>query len=806
MSTEIAENEKKNNDDYYPVLPLRDAVIFPSTVIPLYIGRAKSVKSIELAVANEHSYVLLVTQNNPEIHSPSPEHLEKTSVLCNILQVLKLPDGTLHILVEGLYRTIIKKYKDTNACMYAYTEKCVEKNCDSDSREDNALINMALELFDQYCQFTKNMSECKPKSRTLGVVADTIITHVVLPINVKMQVLQMLDAKERIKKVITVVKNTIYELEIEKEIRDKFKLKVEQKQRAFYLVERLNTIKEELDQLDCGDNISEIKEFENKILKAKLPKAALDKALEELKRIQTASPSSAEASISHNYLDILLALPWHKRSKTKKNLAHVKNILDKNHYGMVKVKDRILEYVATQHKISKVQSTILCLYGPPGVGKTSLGKSIANAIGREFVRISLGGIRDEAEIRGHRKTYVGAMPGKILQAIKKTGTKNPVILLDEIDKMSHDYSGDPASALLEVLDPEQNAEFMDHYLEIGYDISEVIFIATSNTLNIPHALLDRLEILQLYGYTENEKLEIAKRHLVIKIKEEHGLKSKEFSIKTDAIVELIRYYTRESGVRALAQEIRKVARKSVRKLVEDTEIEKISITKSNLKEISGIQRYAFGEREQKNTVGAVTGLAYTEVGGELLTIESVLMHNSKGEIKYTGKLGDVMKESVQAAYSYIKSTCYKYSINPSFYNDCDIHLHIPEGAVPKDGPSAGIAISTSIVSLLTDIPINRFIAMTGEVTLRGNVLPIGGLKEKLLAAIRGSIKKVLIPTKNKKDLEELPAEINENLEIVLVSTVDEVISHALVAKPKAMKKETYYAMLDEYLIKKKQHG
>ncbi len=763
-----------------PVLPLRDIVVFPHMIVPLFVGREKSVRALE-AVTKEDKQILLVAQKNAAQDDPAPDDIYRIGTVSNILQLLKLPDGTVKVLVEGVRRARIVAFKGTEAYFEAFAEPLEDRY--GDARELEALSRTVVSQFEQYIKLNKkvapevlvSLNQIDDPSK----LADTVASHLGIKVADKQELLEALDVGERLERVFGFMEAEIGVLQVERRIRNRVKRQMEKTQREYYLNEQLKAIQKELGEGEDGKD--EIAELEAKIKKTRLSKEAREKALSELKKLRTMSPMSAEATVVRNYLDWLLAIPWKKRSKVKIDLAEAERILNADHYGLEKVKERILEYLAVQVRANKVRGPILCLVGPPGVGKTSLGKSIAKATGRNFVRMSLGGVRDEAEIRGHRRTYIGSMPGKIIQGMKKAKTSNPLFLLDEIDKLGADWRGDPSSALLEVLDPEQNATFNDHYLEVDYDLSDVMFITTANSLNMPQPLLDRMEIIRIPGYTEDEKVEIARRHLIPKQTEAHGLKPEEWSISEEALRDLIRYYTREAGVRNLEREIASLARKAIKEIV-GNKVKKVAITRKNLEKYAGVRRYRFGETEAEDMVGVVTGLAWTEVGGEILTIESVLMPG-KGNVKQTGKLGDVMQESVQAALSYVRSRSVTFGIKPTLFEKRDIHIHVPEGATPKDGPSAGIAMATSIVSVLTGIPVRKDIAMTGEITLRGRVLPIGGLKEKLLAALRAGIRTVFIPKENEKDLAEIPDQVRRHLNIVPVSHVDEVIGQALVRKP-----------------------
>ncbi len=763
-------------EQFYPVLPLRDIVVFPHMIVPLFVGREKSVHALEEVMRGDKR-IMLVAQKNPVDDDPGPNELYDIGTVASVLQLLKLPDGTVKVLVEGRERAAIVKMINSDNYLQATISPLEETH--GDETELKALTRSSVAQFEHYVKLNKKIGP-----EVLGTVtattdpsklADTIASHLALKISDKQDMLAQVSIHKRLEMILTAMENEIGVLQVEKKIRSRVKRQMEKTQREYYLNEQMKAIQRELGEGEEAKD--EATELEEKIVKTKLSKEAREKATAELKKLKTMSPMSAEATVVRNYLDWLLGLPWGKKSKVKKSLTEAETILDEDHYGLEKVKERIVEYLAVQSRAKKLKGPILCLVGPPGVGKTSLGKSIARATGREFLRFSLGGVRDEAEIRGHRRTYIGSMPGKIVQNLKKTGTSNPLFLLDEIDKMGQDFRGDPASALLEVLDPEQNNKFNDHYLEVDYDLSDIMFVTTANSLKLPQPLLDRMEIITLSGYTEDEKVEIAKRHLIKKVNENHGFKKGEWSVVDSALYDLVRYYTREAGVRSLERELAKLARKSLKLILQGKETS-VTITTDNLADFSGVRKFKFGESEAEDQIGSVTGLAWTEVGGELLTIESVIVPG-KGNIKTTGKLGDVMTESISAALSYVKSRSAAFGIRPTVFEKRDIHVHVPEGATPKDGPSAGIGMVTSIVSVLTGIPVRRDVAMTGEVTLRGRVLPIGGLKEKLLAALRGGITTVLIPAENEKDLVEIPANVKQGLTIIPVSTVDQVLSLAL---------------------------
>ena len=764
----------------HPILPLRDIVIFPHMIAPLFVGRSKSIKAIE-AVMEKNKEIILLTQKKPSIEDPSEKDLYKVGTTGNILQMLKLPDGTVKVLVEGVSRCIVKNIKISDS--YLSSNSVLLKSEEILIEQGNEVSSNLLGLFKKYAKLNGKVNteilSTISEIKDTNTLADTIINHLVFNIEEKQSFLEMIDPVKRVEKLISKINNEIEILSSERKIRSRVKTQMEKTQREYYLNEQLKAIQKELGSSEDGKN--EFDEIEDKINKGKLSKEAKDKALSELKKLKNMSPMSAEATVVRSYIDWLVSIPWTKTNKIKSDIQNARNILDNDHYGLDKVKDRIIEFLAVQKRTKEIKGPILCLVGPPGVGKTSLGKSIAIATGREYLRMALGGVRDEAEIRGHRRTYIGSLPGKIVHGMKKTSTINPLFLLDEIDKLGNDYRGDPSSALLEVLDPEQNKTFQDHYLEVDYDLSKVLFITTSNTLNMPQALLDRMEIIRLPGYTEDEKLEIAKRHLIKKQMNNCKLKKTEFTINEEALKLIIQSYTREAGVRNLEREIAKLTRKVVT-LIEKKEAKSISVNKDNIIEILGVPIYQRQEVEKDNLVGITTGLAWTEVGGELLSIEAVKVRG-KGKVTATGKLGDVMKESVQAAEFFIRSKALSYGLNPIDLEKSDIHVHVPEGATPKDGPSAGVAMVTSMVSALTDIKIISDVGMTGEITLRGRVLPIGGLKEKLLAAKRGGLKTVLIPIDNKKDLVEIPDNIKEGLNIITVDSIDQVIENALVQSP-----------------------
>ena len=763
----------------YPVLPLRDIVVFPHMIVPLFVGREKSVRALE-DVMKDDKQILLVTQKNAAQDDPTPADIYSVGTVGTVLQLLKLPDGTVKVLVEGGQRASITKFAENEDFFQAYADLVEEKV--GESQELEALGRAVVSQFEQYIKLNKKIPPEVLVSinqiEEAGKLADTVASHLALKIPEKQQLLECATVSERLERVYAFMEGEIGVLQVEKRIRNRVKRQMEKTQREYYLNEQLKAIQKELGETEDGRD--ESAELEEKINKTRFSKEAREKALAELKKLRSMSPMSAEATVVRNYLDWMLSIPWKKRTKVKKDLKLAQKVLDADHYGLEKVKERILEYLAVQNRMNKVKGPILCLVGPPGVGKTSLGKSIAKSTGRNFVRMSLGGVRDEAEVRGHRRTYIGSMPGKVIQGMKKAKSSNPLFLLDEIDKLGADWRGDPSSALLEVLDPEQNSTFNDHYLEVDYDLSDVMFVCTANTMRMPQPLLDRMEIIRVAGYTEDEKVEISKRHLIDKQIEANGLKKGEFVISDDALRDLIRYYTREAGVRSLEREIANLCRKAVKEiLMKGSAGAKVSITRRNLDKYAGVRRFHFGEAELEDLVGVTTGLAWTEVGGELLSIEAVTLPG-KGRVTTTGKLGDVMKESVQAAESYVKSRATAFGIKPPLFEKRDIHVHVPEGATPKDGPSAGVAMITSIVSVLTGIPVRKDVAMTGEITLRGRVLPIGGLKEKLLAALRGGLKHVLIPKDNEKDLADIPDNVKRGLEIIPVATVDDVLRHALV--------------------------
>ncbi|MCC5985937.1 MAG: endopeptidase La [Rhodobacteraceae bacterium] len=764
----------------YPVLPLRDMVVFPHMIVPLFVGREKSVRALEAVMAEEKE-ILLVSQRNHADEDPGPAAIYDVGVLANVLQLLKLPDGTVKVLVEGRSRVRITDYLDNPAHFEALVE--VLEETPGDTATLRALTRSVRVEFERYAKVRKNIPEealtaiadCDDPAR----LADLAAGHLGVEVDEKQKLLEQLVTAERLEGVYALMQSEMSVLQVERKIKTRVKSQMERTQREYYLNEQMKAIQKELGEGEDGQN--EIGELEERIAATKLSKEARTKAEGELKKLKSMSPMSAEATVVRNYLDWMLSLPWGKKSRVKKDLGRAQTILDADHYSLEKVKERIVEYLAVQSRSAKLKGPILCLVGPPGVGKTSLGRSLAKATGREFIRISLGGVRDESEIRGHRRTYIGSMPGKIIQSLKKAKTTNPLILLDEIDKMGQDFRGDPASAMLEVLDPEQNSTFVDHYLEVEYDLSDVMFVTTANSYNMPSPLLDRMEIIPLSGYTEDEKLEIARRHLLPKVQKNHGLRKGELEIGDDALTEIVRRYTREAGVRNLERELAKIARKAVTKIIRK-EMARVAVGAGNLSDFLGVPRHKFGLAEKEDAIGVTTGLAWTSVGGDLLQIEALRLPG-KGRMKTTGKLGDVMKESIDAANSFVRSIAPAIGVKPPRFDGLDIHVHVPEGATPKDGPSAGIAMVTSIVSVLTQIPVRKDVAMTGEVTLRGNVLQIGGLKEKLLAALRGGITTVLIPEENAKDLPEIPDNVKEGLTIIPVSSVREVLDHALVRKP-----------------------
>lgn len=768
--------QKLSGNELYPVLPLRDVVVFPHMVVPLFVGRDKSVRALEDVMKNDRQ-VLLLTQRDASEDDPTSDAIYEVGTIGTVLQLLKLPDGTVKVLVEGGKRARVTGYAEGDSFFQAYAEVLPEVN--EDEKELDALSRSVVAQFEQYIKLNRKIPPEVLVSINqvddAGKLADTVASHLSLKIAEKQELLERGTIAERLERIYGLMEDEIGVLQVEKRIRSRVKRQMEKTQREYYLNEQMRAIQKELDEGEEGRD--ELAEIEGKISKLKFTKEARDKARAELKKLRNMSPMSAEATVIRNYLDWMTSVPWKKRSRVKKDIPNASKVLDREHFGLEKVKERVLEYLAVQQRMRTVKGPILCFVGPPGVGKTSLGQSIAEATGREFVRMSLGGVRDESEIRGHRRTYIGSMPGKIVQSMKKAGTSNPLFLLDEIDKLGSDHRGDPSSALLEVLDPSQNSSFNDHYLEVDYDLSDVMFVTTANSLQMPRPLLDRMEIIRLSGYTEDEKMQIASRHLVPRLMKDHGLKADEWSIREEALRKLIQLYTREAGVRSLERELAKLMRKAV-KSIEIGDVKAVEVTAENLGEYAGVTRFRYGEAEDSDAVGVSTGLAWTEVGGELLSIEAVTVLG-KGRVTSTGKLGDVMKESIQAAEYFVKSRCLDFGIEPSIFEKKDIHVHVPEGATPKDGPSAGIAMVTAIVSVLSGTPIRSDVAMTGEVTLRGRVLPIGGLKEKLLAALRGSIKTVIIPRGNEKDLAEIPDNVPKGLEIIPCTTVDEVLKIAL---------------------------
>lgn len=779
MTTEKRDAITPGTVESYPVLPLRDIVVFPHMIVPLFVAREKSIRALE-EVTKTDRLILLATQKNAGDDDPATEDIFTAGTLASVLQLLKLPDGTVKVLVEGIARAQVRNY--TSADDYYEADAEVIADEIGSPIEIEALGRSVISEFESYVKLNKRIS-----SEVVGAVtqiedfsklADTVASHLSVKIAEKQDVLETISIIKRLEKCLSLMESEISVLQVEKRIRTRVKRQMEKTQREYYLNEQMKAIQKELGDEDGKDDLAELEE---RIKNTKLSKEARDKATAEFKKLRQMSPMSAEATVVRNYLDWIISIPWGKRSKVKRDLAQAQLVLDAEHFGLEKVKERILEYLAVQSRVNKLSGPILCLVGPPGVGKTSLGKSIAKATGREFVRMSLGGVRDEAEIRGHRRTYIGSMPGKIIQSMRKAKTSNPLFLLDEIDKMGMDFRGDPSSALLEVLDPEQNATFNDHYLEVDYDLSNVMFVTTANTLNIPAPLMDRMEIIRIAGYTEDEKAEIARMHLIPSAVHKHGLAPEEWMIADDALLTLIRRYTREAGVRNLEREISNLARKAVKEILLK-KTKKIVVTLDNIADYLGVSKYRYGEAELEDQVGVVTGLAWTEVGGELLTIEGVMMPG-KGKMTVTGNLREVMKESISAAASYVRSRAVDFGVEPPIFDRRDIHVHVPEGATPKDGPSAGVAMATAIVSIMTGIPVRREIAMTGEITLRGRILPIGGLKEKLLAALRGGLKKVLIPEENAKDLAEIPDAVKNGLEIVPVARMEEVLQHALISQP-----------------------
>ena len=773
----------KENKKIQPVLPLRDIVVFPNMIVRLFVGREKSVRALD-EVMKENKEILLASQVDATQDEPTEETINKVGVTANVLQILKLPDGAVKILVEGKNRVKIEKFIANSEFFEA--EATVFDDIVDKTDEIEALRRSVIDEFDRYAKLNKNIPDEALKAISdadnPSKLADTVAGHLSISVEKKQELLEIIDLRKRLETIFSLMQGEMSVLRVEKKIKSRVKNQMERTQREYYLNEQMKAIQKELG--DGSESQDELAELEEKISKTKLSKEAKDKALAELKKLKSMSPMSAEATVVRNYLDWILSIPWGKQSRVKKDLNRAQKILDDDHCGLEKVKERIIEYLAIQQRSKKIKGPILCLVGPPGVGKTSLGKSVAAATGREFIRIALGGVHDESEIRGHRRTYIGSMPGKIIQSMKKAKTTNPLILLDEVDKMGRDFRGDPASAMLEVLDPEQNSTFTDHYLEVEYDLSNVMFITTANTYDMARPLLDRMEIISLAGYTEIEKRDIAIEHLISKQIKAHGLKDTEFTINENGLLEIIRRYTREAGVRNLEREIAKLCRKSLTKIIKG-EAKKVNISLKNIEDFLGVKKFKFGLAEEENQIGVTTGLAWTETGGDLLSIEALQLPG-KGRMKSTGKLGEVMKESIDAASSFVRSKSPSLGIKPPLFEKLDIHVHVPEGATPKDGPSAGIAMVTSIVSVMTEIPVRRDIAMTGEVTLRGNILPIGGLKEKLLAALRGGIRTVLIPKDNAKDLREIPDQVKNGLEIIPLSHVSDVLNIALIEKPKAI--------------------
>lgn len=779
-------NAKRTQQRTLPVLPLRDVVVFPYMVMPLFVGRAKSISALDEAM-NEGKQLLLVSQKQADLEEPTVDDVFDVGTIANIIQLLKLPDGTVKVLVEGQQRAKINQLNDGEDHFSA--EVTPIETTFGDEKELDVVKAAVLNEFESYLQLNK-----KIPADVLGALqriddadrlADTMAAHIPVTVRHKQSVLELADVQERLEYLLGMMESEADILQVEKRIRGRVKKQMEKSQRNYYLSEQIKAIRKEMDEGESEDTIDEVEQLRQKVEAAGMPADVREKVESELQKLKMMSAMSAEATVVRSYVEWMLQVPWHKRTKVKKDIAKAQQVLDADHYGLERVKERILEYLAVQARLNKIKGPILCLVGPPGVGKTSLGQSIANATGRKYVRMALGGVRDEAEIRGHRKTYIGALPGKLIQKMAKVGVKNPLFLLDEIDKMSSDMRGDPASALLEVLDPEQNTTFNDHYLEVDYDLSNVMFVATSNSMNIPGPLLDRMEVIRLSGYTEDEKLNIAMRHLLQKQIERNGLKKGELTIEENAILDIIRYYTREAGVRGLEREISKICRKAVKNLLVNPKVKSITVNSDNLHDYLGVKRFEFGKADTQNRVGEVTGLAWTEVGGDLLTIETASVVG-KGKLTFTGSLGDVMKESIQAAMTVVRARAEKLGINSEFHEKRDIHIHVPDGATPKDGPSAGIAMCTALVSCLTGNPVRADVAMTGEISLRGKVLPIGGLKEKLLAAHRGGIKTVLIPKDNVKDLEEIPDNVKENLAIHAVETIDEVLGLALENPPEGI--------------------
>ena len=776
----------KNTQRTMPVLPLRDVVVFPYMVMPLFVGRAKSINALEEAM-NDDKQLLLVSQREADLEEPTPEDLFDVGTIANIIQLLKLPDGTVKVLVEGQQRAKISSIEDGEKCFSAQITPI--ETTYGDEKELHVVRSTVLSEFENYLTLNKKVPadilNAIQRIDNVDRFADTMAAHLPVAVHHKQNALEIVDVQARLEFLLGIMESEADILQVEKRIRGRVKKQMEKSQRNYYLSEQIKAIRKEMDDGESEDTIDEVEQLRQKVEAAGMPADVRNKVENELQKLKMMSAMSSEATVVRSYIEWMIQVPWHQRSKVKKDISKAQQVLDADHYGLERVKERILEYLAVQARLNKVKGPILCLVGPPGVGKTSLGQSIANATGRKYVRMALGGVRDEAEIRGHRKTYIGALPGKLIQKMAKVGVKNPLFLLDEIDKMASDMRGDPASALLEVLDPEQNTTFNDHYLEVDYDLSDVMFVATSNSMNIPGPLLDRMEVIRLSGYTEDEKLNIAMRHLLAKQIERNGLKKDELTVEESAILDIIRYYTREAGVRGLEREISKICRKAVKNLLVNPKLKSIIVNSDNLHDYLGVKRFEFGKADTQNRIGEVTGLAWTEVGGDLLTIETASVVG-KGKLTFTGSLGDVMKESIQAAMTVVRARADKLGINSEFHEKRDIHVHVPDGATPKDGPSAGIAMCTALVSCLTGNPVRADVAMTGEISLRGKVLPIGGLKEKLLAAHRGGIKTVLIPKENVKDLEEIPENVKQNLAIHAVETIDEVLGLALENPPEGI--------------------
>ena len=777
---------EKNTQRTMPVLPLRDVVVFPYMVMPLFVGRAKSINALEEAM-NDDKQLLLVSQREADLEEPTPEDLFDVGTIANIIQLLKLPDGTVKVLVEGQQRAKISSIEDGEKCFSAQITPI--ETTYGDEKELHVVRSTVLSEFENYLTLNKKVPadilNAIQRIDNVDRFADTMAAHLPVAVHHKQNALEIVDVQARLEFLLGIMESEADILQVEKRIRGRVKKQMEKSQRNYYLSEQIKAIRKEMDDGESEDTIDEVEQLRQKVEAAGMPADVRNKVENELQKLKMMSAMSSEATVVRSYIEWMIQVPWHQRSKVKKDILKAQQVLDADHYGLERVKERILEYLAVQARLNKVKGPILCLVGPPGVGKTSLGQSIANATGRKYVRMALGGVRDEAEIRGHRKTYIGALPGKLIQKMAKVGVKNPLFLLDEIDKMASDMRGDPASALLEVLDPEQNTTFNDHYLEVDYDLSDVMFVATSNSMNIPGPLLDRMEVIRLSGYTEDEKLNIAMRHLLAKQIERNGLKKDELTVEESAILDIIRYYTREAGVRGLEREISKICRKAVKNLLVNPKLKSITVNSDNLHDYLGVKRFEFGKADTQNRIGEVTGLAWTEVGGDLLTIETASVVG-KGKLTFTGSLGDVMKESIQAAMTVVRARAEKLGINSEFHEKRDIHIHVPDGATPKDGPSAGIAMCTALVSCLTGNPVRADVAMTGEISLRGKVLPIGGLKEKLLAAHRGGIKTVLIPKENVKDLEEIPENVKQHLTIHAVETIDEVLGLALENPPEGI--------------------